>query len=121
MPSISLFQYDIESIRFDLRTLEEWSEKWQLKFNGDKCKVMHIGSKNKYAKYVIDAKEIGRVLEEKDLGVIIDQSFKVGKPGPDLGMCHMCRGTGPSTTRGPSTTWLKNKRAIKVRVIEELN
>ena len=40
---------------------------------------MHIGTKNKYAKYVIDTKEIGRVMEEKDLGVIIDKSFKVGK------------------------------------------
>ena len=36
------FEHDIESIWIDLRSLEEWSEKWQLKFNGDKCKVMHI-------------------------------------------------------------------------------
>ena len=26
---------------------------------------------------------------------------KLSQTGPDLGMCHMCHGTGPATTEGP--------------------
>jgi len=27
----------------DLKRLQEWNKKWQLKFNVDKCTVMHVG------------------------------------------------------------------------------
>jgi len=29
----------------DLKHLQEWNRKWQLKFNLDKCTVMHVGDK----------------------------------------------------------------------------
>ena len=35
---------DAESLQQDLNRLGEWSEKWLLKFNPTKCKVMHITS-----------------------------------------------------------------------------
>ena len=66
-------EIDIDSIKSDLIKLEEWSDKWLMKFNAEKCKVMHIGWQNKCAKYIIGAKEIGRVTAKKDFGVIIDQ------------------------------------------------
>ena len=34
----------IEQLRLDLLELYMWSEKWQMKFNIEKCKVMHIGA-----------------------------------------------------------------------------
>ena len=34
---------DSESLQEDLRKLAEWSKKWLLTFNPEKCKVMHIG------------------------------------------------------------------------------
>jgi len=34
---------DAGSLQEDLNRLVQWSEKWLLKFNLDKCKVMHIG------------------------------------------------------------------------------
>jgi len=34
---------DADSLQEDLNVLVQWSEKWLLKFNPDKCKVMHIG------------------------------------------------------------------------------
>ena len=34
-------QEDIEALRTDFNRLYEWSEKWQMKFNLDKCMVMH--------------------------------------------------------------------------------
>jgi ribonucleases P/MRP protein subunit RPP40 len=70
---------DIEQIRKDIDKLVEWSEDWQLSFNPDKCKVMHIGSKNEGQRYVMDGKELKAVKEEKDLGVIVTDDFKVGR------------------------------------------
>jgi len=32
-----------ESLQQDLNRVGEWSDKWLLKFNPAKCKVMHIG------------------------------------------------------------------------------
>jgi len=31
----------------DLDELEKWAKKWQIKFNATKCKVMHIGNKDR--------------------------------------------------------------------------
>ena len=36
----------------------EWSKRWQMPFNLDKCKIMHIGHKNKNEKYELLSKEI---------------------------------------------------------------
>jgi ribonuclease P/MRP protein subunit RPP40 len=36
---------DANLLKLDLITLEEWSDKWLLKFNLDKCEVMHIHQK----------------------------------------------------------------------------
>ena len=36
----------IESMRLDLRNLILWSKEWQMLFNVDKCKVMHLGYNN---------------------------------------------------------------------------
>jgi ribonuclease P/MRP protein subunit RPP40 len=69
----------IEELQEDLARLISWSEKWQMVFNVDKCKVMHIGKKNSGAKYMMGNKEIMEVQEEKDLGVIVCQNLKVAK------------------------------------------
>ena len=34
---------DAAALQKDLDSLSTWSAEWQLKFNPDKCKVMHIG------------------------------------------------------------------------------
>ena len=68
----------IRSVKEDLLRLEKWAEQWQIQFNADKCKVMHLGAKNKGSKYEIGGKECAVVEEEKDLGVIFDNTFKAG-------------------------------------------
>jgi len=69
----------VEEIREDLQRLCRWAEKWQMAFNIDKCKVMHIGKKNRGAKYVMGSEEIKEVGEEKDLGVTVCKNLKVAK------------------------------------------
>ena len=39
------------SLQTDLNEIHTWSDTWQLKFNSTKCKVMHMGYANKWAKY----------------------------------------------------------------------
>ena len=59
-----------------LRKVGEWSKKWQMPFNLDKCKIMYIGHKNKNEKYELLGKEIESVQQEKDLGVVITNDLK---------------------------------------------
>ena len=42
---------DCNIIQNDLNKLIDWSEKWLMSFNIDKCKVMHIEDKNPNFKY----------------------------------------------------------------------
>ena len=37
---------DSIKLQEDLNKLFNWSQDWQMKFNVDKCKVMHLGRKN---------------------------------------------------------------------------
>ena len=60
---------DVEKLRKDLSELHLWSEKWQMKFNIDKCKVMHIGFNNGEVDYEIAGKKLEKVNEERDLGL----------------------------------------------------
>ena len=58
------------------------SEKWLLKFNPDKCKVMHIGH-DLSSSYTVIMKEGDKTIElnsteeEKDLGVFITKDVEV--------------------------------------------
>lgn len=66
----------IEGLRSDLQKLGEWSEKWQMPFNVNKCKVMHVGHHNPQEKYSLNGEELSTTEAEKDLGVIINNDFK---------------------------------------------
>ena len=72
---------DEQALQDDLRTLDDWSQKWLLKFNADKCVVMHCGVTNPRANYTMkqtDGRE--RVLKEteleRDLGVYVASTMK---------------------------------------------
>ena len=69
----------VENLQEDLKRIGEWSEIWQMPFNLDKCKVMHIGQRNVEAKYKLLGKELEICNEEKDLGVIITNDLKPSK------------------------------------------
>ena len=60
----------------NLDALIEWTNEWLLKFNDDKCHVVHIGKNNPCYQYHIHNKDVTTKLSisiaEKDLGVTID-------------------------------------------------
>ena len=48
-------QEAIESLRSDLKNLVKWSVDWQMLFNTDKCKIIHIGHINCHADYYMSS------------------------------------------------------------------
>ena len=60
----------------NLDKLSEWGQTWQMSFNADKCKVLHIGYRNEKAKYFLNGTQLKSVDSEIDLGVTISSSLK---------------------------------------------
>lgn len=71
---------NIKEVQEDIQRLDVWAKKWQLSYNIDKCKVMHIGVKNPKKDYVMTREDKEIKLEssalEKDLGVNVDEKLK---------------------------------------------
>ena len=67
---------DKETLQSDLDRLACWASKWQMKFNVDKCKVLHIGSNNNRVQYLMNGQQLNAVNKEKDLGIIISSDLK---------------------------------------------
>ena len=67
---------DKDVLQQDLDELKKWAKKWQMKFNANKCKVMHIGKDNTETPYSvvqgIRSEKLSITNEEKDLGVWCD-------------------------------------------------
>ena len=58
-----------------MNTLTNWSDKFLLKFNKIKCKLLHLEQDSEY-KYYMEGKKIMKTIEEKDLGIIVDTNLK---------------------------------------------
>ena len=64
------------AMQADLEKLKNWLEKWQLRFNDKKCKVVNLGNHLEGHPYhlgqaVMYATECGR-----DFGVLVDRQLK---------------------------------------------
>ena len=71
---------DSKSLQEDVNRLEEWANKWQIRFNATKCKVMHLGKENLQKPYYMtssnkDEVTLEETLVEKDLGVYVDKDL----------------------------------------------
>ena len=73
---------DTLNLQSDLDGLIRWTDTWLMRLNYEKCKVMHIGQKNKRNTYVMQDKLINsyHLLTEsnleKDLGIHISSDLK---------------------------------------------
>ena len=74
---------DASYLQSDLDSIVQWSKKWSLRFNPQKCKVLHLGKHNEKFSYSMmeDGNRIilDQVPFEKDLGVYIDQDLSFNK------------------------------------------
>ena len=67
---------DNASLQEDLNRITEWSSLWELPFNEDKCKSMHIGKEKNKHSYHMNNYALQNVKEDKDLGILIDDKLK---------------------------------------------
>ena len=67
---------DSSKLQDDLNKLVNWSQDWQMKFNVDKCKVMHLGRKNLHSTYSMNGSVFDSIKEEKDLGIHVSEDLK---------------------------------------------
>lgn len=66
---------DSQKLQSDLNSLMDWSDKWLLRFNASKCKVLHIGANNPKHEYRMGDVVIETSECEKDLGVYVDSNL----------------------------------------------
>jgi len=69
-------EQDIVTLKNNLQKLIDWSDRWQMPFNINKCKVLHMGISNPLIEYEIKGEKIQVVEQEIDLGVIIKDNLK---------------------------------------------
>ena len=70
---------DSELLQDDLAKVTDWSDKWLVRFNADKCKHMHIGNKKVNAEYFLNHTKLTYAEYEKDIGVVIDDKLNFDK------------------------------------------
>ena len=63
----------------DLHKLYEWSNKWLLPFNIDKCSILHYGKHNNMYNYCLNNYRINVDCFIKDLGVTFQDDLKFGQ------------------------------------------
>ncbi|CAM4594941.1 unnamed protein product [Lepidochelys kempii] len=68
--------FTAKSYKGILQNLGDWAVKWQMKFNVDKCEVIHIGKHNPNYTYKMMGSKLAVTTQERDLGVIVDSSLK---------------------------------------------
>ena len=69
-----------DHLQQDLISMQEWTNAWNLHFNINKCKVLHVGKNNKNSDYTLSTEngeniQITVTQEERDLGVVFDQAL----------------------------------------------
>ncbi len=58
----------------DLNKILEWSHRWEMEFNPEKCKVMEFGKSERNVKgiYVLNGERLSKAEEENNLGVTVN-------------------------------------------------
>ena len=68
---------DCRKLQEDLDKIHEWSAKWMMEFNVDKCHVLEMGRSihRPHAKYCLGGVDVQGSNKEKDLGVIVQDNL----------------------------------------------
>ena len=65
---------DCEQLQSALIALERWAARWGMRFNTDKCHVLHIGRTNGRWDYTL-----AKVESERDIGVLVSTNLKTSE------------------------------------------
>uniref|UniRef100_A0A8C3FC47 Reverse transcriptase domain-containing protein n=1 Tax=Chrysemys picta bellii TaxID=8478 RepID=A0A8C3FC47_CHRPI len=70
---------DRDILQGDFNDLVNWSNRNRMKFNSEKCKVMHLGMTNKNFSYKLGTHQLEITEEEKDLRVLVDRRMTMSR------------------------------------------
>eukprot|EP00061_Rhincodon_typus_P000805 g12800.t1 len=65
-----------QKLQQEFDQLRKWAEKWQMEFNIGKCEVLHFGKSNQGRSFMVKAKTLRSVVEQRDLGIQVHGSLK---------------------------------------------
>ena len=69
-------EVDRDKLQEALNCLFDWSVRWGMSFNLEKCKVMHVGRNNPNYEYTMGGVKLAETDEERDIGVMISKNMK---------------------------------------------
>ena len=72
-------QPDLTSLQSDIDAMVAWSGRWQLPFNLDKCKVLHLRTNNAQHQYTMSGAQLESSETERDLGIHVETLLKFRK------------------------------------------
>ncbi len=70
---------DRMSLLEDLRKISEWSERWEMTFNVNKCHILRIGTRNQKSEYEMNDIKLESVQCVKDLHITFASSLKFSR------------------------------------------
>ncbi len=75
--NLIITDHDRMSLQEDLRKISEWSQRWKMPFNVNKCHILQVGTRNKKkSEYEMNGTKLESVQCVKDLGVTVASSHK---------------------------------------------
>merc|ERR1712035_271324 len=69
------------ALQADLNKVHQWSQKWQMEFNTNKCSVIHMGNSQKRPRttYKLGDEKLQKVDKEKDLEITVTKNLDPGE------------------------------------------